>query len=98
LTKDTPTFVVKETTWNRVCPNRGLPFLFRGNPTTVFGTATAAARADVKARLEEALGRMDTTDREVLALRHYEHLTSSEAAQVLGIQDDATLIDRERDS
>jgi RNA polymerase sigma-70 factor (ECF subfamily) len=53
------------------------------------GPATAAARAEVKARLEEALGRMDAIDREVLALRHYEHLTSSEAAQVLGIQEDA---------
>jgi RNA polymerase sigma-70 factor (ECF subfamily) len=53
------------------------------------GPATAAARAEVKARLEEALGRMDSIDREVLALRHYEHLTSSEAAQVLGIQEDA---------
>ena len=53
------------------------------------GPATAAARADVKARLDEALGRMDATDREVVALRHFEQLTHPEAAQVLGIQERA---------
>jgi RNA polymerase sigma-70 factor (ECF subfamily) len=53
------------------------------------GPATAAGRAEVKARLAEALGRMDPTDREVVALRHYEQLTSAETAQVLGIQERA---------
>jgi RNA polymerase sigma-70 factor, ECF subfamily len=53
------------------------------------GPATAAARAEVKTRLNEALGKMDPIDREALALRHYEHLTSSEAAHVLGIQEHA---------
>ena len=55
----------------------------------VIGPATAAGRAEVKARLNEALGRMDPADREVVALRHYEQLTSAEAAQVLGIQERA---------
>jgi len=55
----------------------------------VTGPATAAGRAELKARLDEALCRMDAADREVLALRHYEQLTSSEAAQVLGIQERA---------
>jgi RNA polymerase sigma-70 factor, ECF subfamily len=53
------------------------------------GPATAAARAEVKTRLDEALGRMDPIDREAIALRHYEQLTSAEAAQVLGIEVDA---------
>jgi RNA polymerase sigma-70 factor (ECF subfamily) len=53
------------------------------------GPATAARRAEVTSRLEKALGLMDPTDREVLALRHYEQLTSVEAAQVLGIQERA---------
>lgn len=53
------------------------------------GPATAAAGEEVKARLHEALGRMDPADREVVALRHYEQLTSAEAAQVLGIQERA---------
>ena len=55
----------------------------------VTGPATGAGRAELKARLDEALGRMDAADREVLALRHYEQLTSSEAALVLGIQERA---------
>lgn len=53
------------------------------------GPATAAGRADVKARLSDALGKMDATDREVVALRHFEQLTNAEAAQVLGIQERA---------
>jgi RNA polymerase sigma-70 factor (ECF subfamily) len=53
------------------------------------GPATAARRAEIKSRLDEALRQMDPTDREVLALRHYEQLTSTEAAQVLGIQERA---------
>jgi len=53
------------------------------------GPATAAGQAEVKARLSEALEMMDATDREVLALRHFEQLTSAEAAQVLGIQERA---------
>jgi RNA polymerase sigma-70 factor (ECF subfamily) len=55
----------------------------------VTGPVTAAGRGEVKARLHEALDRLDPTDREVLALRHFEQLTSSETAQVLGIQERA---------
>ena len=39
--------------------------------------------------MREALAQMDPTDREVLALRHFEQLTNAEAAQVLGIQERA---------
>jgi RNA polymerase sigma-70 factor, ECF subfamily len=53
------------------------------------GPATAARRAEIKSRLDEALGQMNPMDREVLALRHYEQLTSTETAQVLGIQERA---------
>ena len=53
------------------------------------GPGTAAGRAELKAHLDAALDRMDPIDREVLALRHYEQLTSSETAQVLGIQERA---------
>jgi RNA polymerase sigma-70 factor (ECF subfamily) len=55
----------------------------------VTGPGTAAGHEEVKARLTEALDQMDPTDREVLALRHYEQLTSAEAAHVLGIQERA---------
>jgi RNA polymerase sigma-70 factor (ECF subfamily) len=49
----------------------------------------AAVQAEVKARIEAALDRMDEMDREVLALRHFERLSSREAAEVLGIRHDA---------
>jgi RNA polymerase sigma-70 factor (ECF subfamily) len=45
----------------------------------------AAIRAERIARLHEALDSMDTIDREVLALRHFEQLSLEETAQVLGI-------------
>ena len=51
--------------------------------------SVAAVRGEVRTRLATALDEMDATDREVLALRHFEQLTSTEAAQVLGIQERA---------
>lgn len=50
----------------------------------------AAAREEVKARLREALDALDPTDREVLALRHFEHLSNAEAAAELGLAPEAT--------
>jgi RNA polymerase sigma-70 factor (ECF subfamily) len=49
----------------------------------------AAARAEAKIRLQEALNGMDPLDREVLALRHFEQLTNAEAARVLQIKEAA---------
>jgi RNA polymerase sigma-70 factor (ECF subfamily) len=49
------------------------------------GPSEAAMRAETKLRLEEALNSLDPLDREVLALRHFEHLSNAEAAQVLGL-------------
>jgi RNA polymerase sigma-70 factor (ECF subfamily) len=48
-----------------------------------------AIRAEVKIRLQDALNQMDPLDREVLALRHFEHLTNAEAAEVMGIKEAA---------
>jgi RNA polymerase sigma-70 factor (ECF subfamily) len=45
----------------------------------------AAIRAELRQRVQEALDSMSLLDREVLALRHFEQLTNSETAQVLGI-------------
>src|SRR5436309_909735 len=39
----------------------------------------AAVRAEIKVRLQEALNSMDPLDREVLALRHFEQLSPTEA-------------------
>jgi RNA polymerase sigma-70 factor, ECF subfamily len=46
----------------------------------------AAVRAEMQLRLQEALNSMDSLDREVLVLRHFEELTNNEAAEVLGLQ------------
>jgi RNA polymerase sigma-70 factor (ECF subfamily) len=45
----------------------------------------AAIRAEMKLRLQYALNGMDPLDREVLALRHFEHLNNNETAAELGI-------------
>src|SRR5205807_7054554 len=45
----------------------------------------AAVRAEMKLRLEEALNTLEPLDREVLALRHFEQLSNTETAQVLGL-------------
>jgi RNA polymerase sigma-70 factor (ECF subfamily) len=45
----------------------------------------AAARAEQKLLLQEALNAMDPVDREVLTLRHCEQLSNDETAMVLGI-------------
>ena len=51
---------------------------------------SAAVRfAEMKERLEEALDRMDEKDREIVALRHFEELSSAEAARVLEIEEEA---------
>ncbi len=49
----------------------------------------AAARAELLLRVQEALNGMEPLDREVLALRHFEQLGNSEAAQVLGLRESA---------
>jgi RNA polymerase sigma-70 factor (ECF subfamily) len=48
--------------------------------------SVAAARAERKQRLEEALEGLAPVDREILALRHFEELTAEESARVLGIE------------
>lgn len=45
----------------------------------------AASREELRAKLLESLERMDSIDREVLSLRHFEQLSPAEAAIVLGI-------------
>jgi RNA polymerase sigma-70 factor (ECF subfamily) len=52
----------------------------------------AAARAELFDQAERAIAAMDPLDREVLALRHFEELTNSEVAEVLGIQQKAASI------
>ena len=49
----------------------------------------AAVRAERLLRVQEALNALDPLDREVLSLRHFEHLTHAEAAAVLEISESA---------
>ena len=49
----------------------------------------AAIRAEHKLIVQEALNGMDPLDREVLALRHLEHLSNDETALVLGLSQSA---------
>jgi RNA polymerase sigma-70 factor (ECF subfamily) len=46
----------------------------------------AAIRGEMQLRLQEALNSMDPIDREVVVLRHFEELSNTEAAEVLGIE------------
>ncbi len=53
------------------------------------GASEAAVRAEIRLRLQDALNAMDALDREVLALRHFEQLSPTETARVLGIKEKA---------
>jgi RNA polymerase sigma-70 factor (ECF subfamily) len=53
-----------------------------GNVTSA---SQAAARAEQRLRLEQALNAMDAIDREIIALRHFEELSNGEAARVLAL-------------
>ena len=48
-----------------------------------------AAAGELRQRLLDVLDAMDATDREVLALRHFEELSNAEVARTLGIEPDA---------
>lgn len=50
------------------------------------------ARSDMLEFMENAISGMDVIDQEILALRHFEELSNSEAAQVLGIHQKAASI------
>ncbi len=52
----------------------------------------AAIRAEMEAQLGQAIDSLDPIDREVLVLRHFDELTNSEVAEVLGLQQKAASI------
>jgi RNA polymerase sigma-70 factor (ECF subfamily) len=49
----------------------------------------AALRAERMLRLQDAVNRLEPLDREILSLRHFEQLSRSETAQLLGIEEAA---------
>ncbi len=46
-------------------------------------------REELRERVQDALGRLDPRDREVIILRHLEQLSTADAAEVLGISEPA---------
>jgi RNA polymerase sigma-70 factor (ECF subfamily) len=50
------------------------------------------ARDEMFSRVQQAIDGMDPIDQEVLALRHFEELSNSEVAEILGIQQKAASI------
>jgi RNA polymerase sigma-70 factor (ECF subfamily) len=49
----------------------------------------AALRAELAARLDQALNRLGAIDREIIVLRHFEELTNSEVAKLLDLKPSA---------
>jgi RNA polymerase sigma-70 factor (ECF subfamily) len=52
---------------------------------TMTTASEAAIKAETRIFVQEALNGMDPIDREILALKHFEQLSTSEIAQVLGL-------------
>lgn len=51
--------------------------------------SNAAIRAETQLKVQEVLNEMDPVDREVLVLRHFEHLSNAETAELLDIKKSA---------
>jgi len=56
---------------------------------SITSPSRAVMREELRQQIERALDSMDEIDREVLVLRHFEELSNKEAAEVLGIQENA---------
>src|SRR5262249_44670663 len=71
-------------------PGGGLPRADSASlAAQLLGTLTTPSQAAIKAEtrllVQEALNGMDPVDREVLALKHFEQLSTAEIAEVLGL-------------
>src|SRR6266436_6959035 len=51
--------------------------------------AAAATWHELQVRFQQALDTMDEQDREVVLLRHFEHLSNGEVAEILGLSEPA---------
>ncbi|MEM0927257.1 MAG: sigma-70 family RNA polymerase sigma factor, partial [Planctomycetota bacterium] len=47
--------------------------------------AAAATQREIAVKVEEAIEKMNDQDREIILMRHYEHLSNLEIAEVLGL-------------
>lgn len=66
-------------------PGASSAALAEGLSASITSPSQAAARAEMRSRLREALDAMDALDREILSLRHFETLSNAEAARELGL-------------
>lgn len=48
--------------------------------------AAAATQREIALKVEEAIGKMNDQDREIILMRHYEHLSNMEIAEVLSVK------------
>lgn len=72
--------------WNAESTSSSLAFHLMGNLTS---PSSAFVRAETAGQVDAVIQTMDAIDREVLALRHFEHLTNSETALVLEMSEQA---------
>jgi RNA polymerase sigma-70 factor (ECF subfamily) len=75
--------------YDRALPETTTTALAAGLLGDLTRASEEAIRYEINLRLQEALNSMDPLDREVLALRHFEQLSPTETAQVLGIKEKA---------
>jgi RNA polymerase sigma-70 factor (ECF subfamily) len=52
--------------------------------------AAEAIRGELQRRFQQALAQLDSDDREIILLRHFEQSSNSEAARILGLSEAAT--------
>jgi len=75
--------------WSVASTSNSLSFHLLGHLTS---PSQAVVRAELSEQIDQALSAMSDTDREVLALRHFEELTNIETAQVLEMSEQAASI------
>jgi RNA polymerase sigma-70 factor (ECF subfamily) len=51
--------------------------------------AAEAIRSELQRRFQQALAQLDSDDREIILLRHFEQSSNSEAARILGLSEAA---------
>ena len=52
--------------------------------------AAAATQREIALKVEQAIDRLGSQDREIILMRHYEHLSNAEIAEVMGLNPPAT--------
>jgi RNA polymerase sigma-70 factor (ECF subfamily) len=68
-----------------VLPTKSSALLARQLLASGTSPSDALLQKELRQRLQQALGRLKTEDREVILMRHFEGLSNTEVAQVLGV-------------